>query len=147
MIQVTCLIIFRSLVPSKKEFWLSDEKITPQKMDLYMRGDKPEVSNPVVAWASETGKGLLFFNKKGETDRSRPQSVLPLYDATDLKKSSPHEIVFDIAGHKHTMKAASDAERDGWYISIERAVEMGKAEKETIRASEGYKAELEKLSK
>ncbi|KAI7100221.1 hypothetical protein KC316_g21042, partial [Hortaea werneckii] len=70
--------LLKSLVPSKKEFWLSDEKVTPQKMDLYMRGEKPEVSNPVVAWASESGKGLLFFNKKGETDRSRPQSVLPL---------------------------------------------------------------------
>ncbi|KAI7600489.1 hypothetical protein KC346_g13230, partial [Hortaea werneckii] len=130
-----------------KEFWLSDEKVTPQKMDSYMRGEKPEVSNPVVAWASESGKGLLFFNKKGETDRSRPQSVLPLYDASELKKASPHEITFDISGHKHTLKASSDAERDGWFMSIERAMEMGKAEKETIRGSEGYKAELEKLNK
>ncbi|KAI6828530.1 hypothetical protein KC342_g9456, partial [Hortaea werneckii] len=101
--------LLKSLVPSKKEFWLSDEKVTPQKMDLYMRGEKPEVSNPVVAWASESGKGLLFFNKKGETDRSRPQSVLPLYDASELKKASPHEITFDISGHKHTLKASSDA--------------------------------------
>ncbi|KAI7240320.1 hypothetical protein KC330_g1277 [Hortaea werneckii] len=139
--------LLKSLVPSKKEFWLSDEKVTPQKMDLYMRGEKPEVSNAVVAWASESGKGLLFFNKKGETDRSRPQSVLPLYDASELKKASPHEITFDISGHKHTLKASSDAERDGWFMSIERAMEMGKAEKETIRGSEGYKAELEKLSK
>ncbi|KAI7298813.1 hypothetical protein KC315_g17878 [Hortaea werneckii] len=139
--------LLKSLVPSKKEFWLSDEKVTPQKMDLYMRGEKPEVSNPVVAWASESGKGLLFFNKKGETDRSRPQSVLPLYDASELKKASPHEITFDISGHKHTLKASSDAERDGWFMSIERAMEMGKAEKETIRGTEGYKAELEKLSK
>ncbi|KAI6816422.1 hypothetical protein KC332_g17207 [Hortaea werneckii] len=139
--------LLKSLVPSKKEFWLSDEKVTPQKMDSYMRGEKPEVSNPVVAWASESGKGLLFFNKKGETDRSRPQSVLPLYDASELKKASPHEITFDISGHKHTLKASSDAERDGWFMSIERAMEMGKAEKETIRGSEGYKAELEKLSK
>ncbi|KAI7249168.1 hypothetical protein KC335_g17917, partial [Hortaea werneckii] len=109
--------LLKSLVPSKKEFWLSDEKVTPQKMDLYMRGEKPEVSNPVVAWASESGKGLLFFNKKGETDRSRPQSVLPLYDASELKKASPHEITFDISGHKHTLKASSDAERDGWFMS------------------------------
>lgn len=112
-----------------------------------MRGEKPEVSNPVVAWASETGSGLLFFNKKGETDHSRPHSVLPLYDASELKKVSPHEITFDIHGHKHTLKASSDAERDGWYMSIERAIEIGKAEKETVRESEGYKAEMEKLSK
>ncbi|KAK5120956.1 hypothetical protein LTR85_005740 [Meristemomyces frigidus] len=139
--------LIKSLVPSKKEFWLSDAPVTPQHMDLYMRGEKPEISHAVVAWASETGKGLLFFNKKGETDQTRPHSVLPLYEATDLRKVSPHEISFEINGHKHTLKAANDAERDGWYISLERAIEMGKADKEAIRASEGYKAEMEKLNK
>lgn len=136
----------RSLVPSKKEFWLSDSPVTPQHMHMYMRGEKPETSNAVVAWASQTGKGLLFFNKKGDTDRKHPASVLPLYDAVDLKKAHPHEITFRIAGHPHTLKAANDTERDGWYISLERAVEMGKADKETVRSSEGYKAEMEKLS-
>ena len=133
-------------MPSKKEFWLSDAPVTPQHMDLYMRGEKAETSHAVVAWASQTGKGLLFFNKKGETERTRPHSVLPLYDAADLKKAHPHEITFRLHGETHTLKASSDAERDGWFISLERAVEVGKAEKEVIRASEGYKAEMEKLS-
>ncbi len=115
-------------------------------MDLYLRGEKAEISHAVVAWASQTGKGLLFFNKKGETERKRPHSVLPLYDATDLKKGHPHEISFKLHGETHTLKAANDAERDGWFISLERAVEVGKAEKVSIRASEGYKAEMEKLS-
>ncbi|KAK4888564.1 hypothetical protein LTR27_012572 [Elasticomyces elasticus] len=139
--------LIKQIVPSKKEFWLSDAPVTPQHMDLYMRGEKPETSNAVVAWASQTGKGLLFFNKKGETERTRPHSVLPLYDAADLKKSHPHEITFRLHGEQHTLKATSDAERDGWFISLERAVEVGKAEKETIRASEGYKTEMEKLNK
>lgn len=116
-------------------------------MHLYMRGEKPEISNAVVAWASQTGKGLLFFNKKDDTDKTKPQGVLALYDATELKKASPHEITFELGGHKHTLKATSDAERDGWYMSLESAIEAGKAEKETIRASEGYKAEMEKLSR
>ncbi|KAK3069174.1 hypothetical protein LTR53_012708 [Teratosphaeriaceae sp. CCFEE 6253] len=137
----------KQIVPSKKEFWLSDSPVTPQHMDLYMRGEKAETSHAVVAWASQTGKGLLFFNKKGETERTRPHSVLPLYDAVDLKKSHPHEIVFRLHGETHTLKAASDIERDGWFVSLERAVEVGKAEKETIRASEGYRAEMEKLNK
>jgi hypothetical protein len=138
--------VFRTIVPSKREFWLSDAPLTPQHLDLYMRGEKPETSHAVAAWATQTGKGLLFFNKKGETNRQRPHSVLPLYDAVDLKKSHPHEIAFRIGGHEHTLKAANDAERDGWYISLQRAMEVGKAEKETIRSSEGYKAEIEKLS-
>ena len=134
-------------MPSKKEFWLSDSAVTPQNMDMYLRGEKPEVAHPVVAWASQTGKGLLFFNKKGETNRARPQSVLPLYDATDLKKAHPHEITFKLHGHEHVLKASNDAEQEGWFISLQRAIEVGKAEKEAVRASEGYKAEIEKLGK
>ena len=72
--------------------------------------------------------------------------MLPLYDATELKKAHPHEITFSLHGSKHTLKASDDAERDGWYISLERAVEIGKADKESVRAGEGYKAEMEKLS-
>lgn len=130
----------------KKDFWLSDLPVTPQHMDQYMRGEKPEISNPVVAWASQTGKGLLFFNKKSDTDRTHPGTVLPLYEATDLHKSSPHEISFKIHGKEHTLKAANDAERDGWYMSLEKAMEMGKAQKAATREGEGYKAEMEKLS-
>ncbi|CAK3953816.1 Hypothetical predicted protein [Lecanosticta acicola] len=139
--------LVKSLIPSKKEFWLNDDAVSPSNLGLYLRGEKPEIANSVVAWASQTGKGLLFFNKKGETERSHPADVLALYDATDLKKQSPHEFSLKINGHNHTFKAANDAERDGWYQSIEKAVELGKASKEEVHNSEGYKAELEKLSK
>lgn len=140
------LIWIRSLVPTKKEFWLSDAPVTPQHMSSYMRGEKPETSNAVVAWASQTGKGLLFFNKKGDTSRTSPASVLPMYDATNLHKPSPHEISFEIHSHKHTLKAANDTEAESWFQSLEKTVELGKAQKESIRAGEGYKAEMEKLS-
>jgi hypothetical protein len=109
-----------------------------------MRGEKAEVSHDVVAWASQTGKGLLFFNKKGES-KKQPSHVLALYDATDLKKQAPHEISFKLHNQEHVLKATSDAERDGWYMAIERAMETGKAIKEETRESEGYKAEKEKL--
>ena len=111
-----------------------------------MRGEKPETAHPIVAWASQTGLGLLFFNKKGDTTRKQPDSVLALYDATDLKKQHPHELSFKLHSQEHTLKAASDAERDGWYLSIEKAIELGKATKEETHESEGYKAEMEKLS-
>ncbi|KAF2171401.1 hypothetical protein M409DRAFT_50847 [Zasmidium cellare ATCC 36951] len=139
--------LVKSLIPSKKEFWLSDEAVAPQNLDLFLRGEKPEISHAIVAWASQTGKGLLFFNKKNETDRTHPHDVLALYDATDLKKSSPHEFSFKLHGQNHVFKATSDAERDGWYLSIEKSIELGKASKEEVRESEGYKAEIEKLNK
>ncbi|EME50188.1 hypothetical protein DOTSEDRAFT_68899 [Dothistroma septosporum NZE10] len=139
--------VLKGLIASKKQFWLNDEAVSPQHLDLFMRGEKPEVSHAIVAWASQTGKGLLFFNKKHDTDRTHPQDVLALYDATDLKKAPTHEITMEIHSQKHTLKATSDAERDGWYLSIEKAIELGKASKEEIHNSEAYKAEVEKLNK
>lgn len=115
-------------------------------MNSFMRGEKPEVANPIVAYASQTGKGLLFFNKKGMTSHKSPESVLALYEATDLNKQPTHEIAFRLHGQEHSLKASSDAERDGWYMAIEKAMELGKANKEDVRESEGYKSEMEKLS-
>ncbi|KAF2722600.1 hypothetical protein K431DRAFT_293241 [Polychaeton citri CBS 116435] len=138
--------LLKQLTWSKHSFWLSDEQVAPANLDLFLRGEKPDFAHPIVAWASQTGKGLLFFNKKGDSDRSHPHDVLPLYDATEVTKVGSHEFAFHIAGHKHTFKAASETERDGWYISVEKAVELGKAGKETTVESEGYKAELEKLT-
>lgn len=100
----------------------------------------------MVAWASQTGKGLLFFNKKGES-KQQPSHVLALYAATDLKKQAPHEISFKLNGEQHVLKANGDAERDGWFLAIETSMETGKALKEEIRESEGYKAEKEKLGR
>lgn len=136
----------RSLIASKKEFWLNDAAVAPQNLDLYLRGEKPEIAHSIVAWASQTGKGLLFFNKKNDTDRTHPHDILPLYEAAELKKESPHSFAFKIGTQTHTFKATSDAERDGWYQSIEKSIELGKASKEEIVASEGYIAEGEKLS-
>lgn len=126
---------------------MNDAAISRQHLDLYLRGEKAEISHPVVAWASQTGKGLLFFNKKGDLNHEHPSSILALYDATDLKKVSPHEIVFRLHGHQHTLKAANDIERDGWYLSIEKAVELGKSQKETVHEHASYKTELESLGK
>ncbi|KAK3725145.1 hypothetical protein LTR37_000656 [Vermiconidia calcicola] len=139
--------LLKSIIPSKKEFWLSDEAVPSQSLNFYMRGEKPEIAHAVVAWASQTGKGLLFFNKKGESNKKQPGHVLPMYDATDLRKESSSDIAFKLHGQELVLKATSDTERDGWYMSLEKAVEMGKAQKDEVRESEGYKSEMEKLNK
>jgi hypothetical protein len=133
------------LIPSKKEFFLSSTPFTQQDLSTYLRGEKPDTANAVVAWATQTGQGLLFFNKKGDTTRKQPGGVLALYDATDLRKQHPHEIVFKLHGQEHTLKAANDAERDGWFLSLEKTVEEGKSMEKEVKSSEGYTTELEKL--
>lgn len=54
---------------------------------------------------------------------------------------------FKISGHKHAFEAQNAAERDGWFVAVEKAIVDAKESKETIEASEGYKAEKEKIGK
>lgn len=68
-------------------------------------------------------------------------------EASDLEKGTPHEFIFKLHGQKHTFKAADDAERDGWYVAIEKAMTEAKASKDTIVTSEGYKEALAHVSK
>jgi hypothetical protein len=68
-------------------------------------------------------------------------------DVTDVTKEGSSEFLFKVNGHKHTFQAASATERDSWVVAIEAKAAEAKAEKETITSGEGYKAELEKLSK
>jgi hypothetical protein len=50
-----------------------------------------------------------------------------------------------ISGSKHTFEAQSAAERDGWYVAVDKAITEAKAAKEGIEASEGYKEHKEKI--
>ncbi|KAL4896709.1 Pleckstrin homology domain-containing protein [Aspergillus ambiguus] len=131
---------------SKRFFYFSDEAVEAKQLATYQQNEKPAVAHPTVAWATQTGKGLLFIVKRAE-DKATPAGILNLADITDVTKESTTEFLFKINGHKHTFQAANVAERDSWIAAIESKSAAAKAEKETITSSEGYKAELEKLTK
>lgn len=68
-------------------------------------------------------------------------------DVSDVTKEGSNEFMFKVGGHKHTFQAGNAAERDSWVVAIEAKAAEAKAEKDNITTSEGYKAELEKLTK
>jgi hypothetical protein len=123
---------------SKRSFWLGEEPVSVDNLSTYLRGEKPETGNATAAWSSHTGKGLLYFVKHAD-EKKHPQGVLNLSEATDLEKATGHEFAFKIHHHKHAFKAASDAERDAWFVAIEQAMTEAKANKDTITSSESYK--------
>ena len=123
---------------SKRTFWLGEEPVSVDNLSTYLRGEKPETGNATAAWSSHTGKGLLYFVKHAD-DKKHPQGVLNLSEATDLEKATGHEFSFKIHHHKHAFKAASDAERDAWFVAIEKAMTEAKANKDTVTSSESYK--------
>jgi hypothetical protein len=67
--------------------------------------------------------------------------------ATDLAKDGAVAFAFKISGHKHTFEATTAAERDGWFVAVEKAITEAKASKDTIESSEGYKEHKEKIGK
>ncbi|RHZ74685.1 hypothetical protein CDV55_108431 [Aspergillus turcosus] len=131
---------------SKRFFYFSDEPVDAKHLSVFQQSEKPAVANPIVAWATQTGKGLLFLTKRAE-DKATPAGIFNLADISDIAKEGSTEFHFKVNGQKHTFQAASAAERDSWFVALEAKAAEAKAEKETIVASEGYKAELEKLTK
>lgn len=132
---------------SKKYFWFGEEAAVPtSSLSQYLRGEKAEVAHPTAAWSSITGKGLLFFVKHAD-QKETPAGVLNLADATELSKDGVLAFHFKLNGDKHTFEASSAAERNGWFIAVEKAIEEAKAAKEGIVSSEAYKEEVKKLAK
>lgn len=65
--------------------------------------------------------------------------------ATDLHKDGHLAFALKISGHKHTFEASNAAERDGWFVAVEKAIAEAKEAKETIESSEGYKEQKETI--
>lgn len=61
----------RNFIYSKKFFWFGSEPVDVKKFPALLK------DHHLAAWASETGKGLLFVSDKG-TDKTSPTSAIPL---------------------------------------------------------------------
>ena len=68
---------FRGLRFSKRFFYFSDEPLEAKSLSTFTKDAKPAVVNPVAAWATQTGKGLLFFTKRSE-DKATPAGIFNL---------------------------------------------------------------------
>ncbi|EZF29033.1 hypothetical protein H101_07280 [Trichophyton interdigitale H6] len=130
----------------KRHFWFSEEPVESKQLTSYFQNEKLSVAHPNAAWASQTGKGLLFFAKRAE-DKANPAGIINLSDVTDITKDGNNDFVFKLHGQKHTFQAADADERDSWMAAIEAKSAEGKSAKEEIVGGEGYKSELEKFTK
>ncbi|EFE42659.1 conserved lysine-rich protein, putative [Trichophyton verrucosum HKI 0517] len=129
----------------KRHFWFSEEPVESKQLTSYFQNEKLSFAHPNAAWASQTGKGLLFFAKRTE-DKANPAGIINLSDVTDITKDGSNEFIFKLHGQKHTFQAADADERDSWIAAIEAKSAEGKAAKEEIVGCEGYKSELEKFT-
>lgn len=129
----------KNFIYSKKFFWFGSEAVDPKKAPALLK------DHHLAAWASETGKGLLFFSEKGQ-DKSAPTSAIALHDAAEPTTEGPNKFVLSSKGHKHTFKAGSAAERDNWVSQIKLRIAEAKELAQAVTESEQYKATLASFS-
>jgi hypothetical protein len=140
-----------------KYFWLSEAPVPLEVLDPITGNGKNEVYPFVAAWASRTGKGLLFFSNA--TDKMKvPEGIFHLAYASDLvkgdtKKMGPKvkddRFTFDHARFKMKIHGVDLSFhvgnvflRDRWVEAINIAIAEGAQLRESIEASKEYQTQL-----
>ncbi|KAI1408996.1 Pleckstrin homology domain-containing protein [Hypoxylon sp. FL1857] len=132
----------KNLIYSKHHFWFGTEATPKEKLATYLKNEKAaEVAHHVAAWATETGKGLLFYGK--ESDKTTPTGAIQLAEASEPTTEGTHKFSFTAKGHKHTFKAPTTADRDNWVEQLKLKIAEAKELATTITESETYKQTLE----
>lgn len=129
----------KNFIYSKQFFWFGSDAVEPKSLSHYRRSEKSaEAGHHNTAWASHTGKGLLFFGEK-----SAPVGVINLADATEPTTEGPTKFNFTSKGNKHAFKAANAADRDNWVSQLKLKIAEAKELATTITEAETYKSTLE----
>ncbi|KAM0500606.1 hypothetical protein ACHAPB_005536 [Verticillium nonalfalfae] len=129
----------KNFIYSKQFFWFGTDAVEPSTLSHYRRSEKNvEAGRNTTAWASQTGKGLLFFGEKAS-----PVGVINLSEATEPVTDGPNKFFFTAKGHKHAFKASSTAERDNWVEQLKVKIAEAKELATTVPETETYKATLE----
>ncbi|KAB5578564.1 Pleckstrin homology domain-containing protein [Coniochaeta sp. 2T2.1] len=131
----------KNFLYSKKFFWFGSEPVDTKAVSTFKHDKVADVAHHVAAWASETGKGLLFFSERA--DKSAPHGAIQLAEATEPASEGTNKFHITSKGHKHTFKAGSTAERDNWVSQLKLKIAEAKDLAKTIPETETYKKTLE----
>ncbi|KAI0473659.1 hypothetical protein GGR56DRAFT_696097 [Xylariaceae sp. FL0804] len=132
----------KNLMYSKNHFWFGNEALDKEKLATYLKNEKAsDVAYDVVSWATETGKGLLFYGK--ESDKHTPHGAIKLSEATEPAADGANKFHFTSKGHKHTFKAPSSADRDSWVSMLKVKIAEAKEVAEVVKDSDAYKSTME----
>lgn len=137
--KATGLSFPKNLIASKEFFYFGSDAVEPKALAHYLKTEKSaETAHSNIAWASHTGKGLLFVG-----DKKTPSSVISLSDATEPETDGSHKFHFTSKGNKHSFKATSTAERDNWVAQLKLKIAEAKELVASVTESETYKSTVE----
>lgn len=133
----------KNLFFDKKFFWFGTEPVESKALTSYLRGEKnQEAAQKNIAWATSTGKGLLYFNKGKVADKKTPAGVINLSEVSDIVEEGTDKFAFTYEGHKHTFEASTLAERDSWVAVLKTKTAEAKELATTVPETEEYKKSL-----
>ncbi|PBP22446.1 immunogenic protein [Diplocarpon rosae] len=139
--------LLKSFIFQKKFFYFGSEPVESKTLSSYLRGEKSqETANKNVAWASHTGKGLLFFTKKA-SEKGSPDGIINLSGISDLTEEGTNDFVFTLGGSKHIFKAASLTERNAWVSALKAKVAEASEIAPSVVESAEYKKAHTDLTK
>jgi L,D-peptidoglycan transpeptidase YkuD (ErfK/YbiS/YcfS/YnhG family) len=61
---------------AKRYFYFTEDSTEAKSLSVFIANEK-SAGHPTAAWASQTGKGLLFFAKRAE-DKATPTGIFNL---------------------------------------------------------------------
>ncbi|PHH73502.1 hypothetical protein CDD80_3768 [Ophiocordyceps camponoti-rufipedis] len=129
----------KNLIPTKEFFFFGSDAVEPKHLAQYQKSEKSsDVAHDNIAWASHTGKGLLFLG-----DKKAPHGVINLANATEPEVDGSHKFYFTSKGNKHSFKANSTPERDSWIAQLKLKIAEAKELASNVTESETYKKTLE----
>ncbi|KAG9255981.1 Pleckstrin homology domain-containing protein [Emericellopsis atlantica] len=132
----------KNLIGSKEFFFFGTDAVEPKALTGYQKNEKSTATyQSNVAWASETGKGLLFIGEK-----SAPTGIINLSDATEPETEGANKFTLTSKGNKHSFKAANAAERDNWVAQLKLKIAEAKELAATVTESATYKSTLESFT-
>lgn len=133
----------KNLFFDKKFFWFGTEAVESKALASYLRGEKnQEAAQKNIAWATFTGKGLLYFSKGKASDKASPAGVINLSEVSDIVEDGTDKFAFTYDGHKHTFEASTLAERDNWVAVLKVKTAEAKELATTVPETEEYKKSL-----
>jgi hypothetical protein len=83
-------VFCRNLISAKELFWFGTDAIEPKTLAAYQKSEKnTATAHSNIAWASQTGNGLLFIG-----DKKAPTGVINLvsYYKTDCLGSASNQL-------------------------------------------------------
>ncbi|KYK54698.1 Pleckstrin domain-like protein [Drechmeria coniospora] len=129
----------KNLIPSKQFFFFGSDAVDAKSLAHYLKAEKSlEAAHSNIAWAAHTGKGLLFIG-----DKKAPTGLINLADATEPEVDGSNKFHFTSKGSKHSFKAASAAERDGWVAQLKLKIAEAKELAVAVSESDMYKNTIE----